>query len=181
MQTDFMFQLTQIEWVNLKSQIVSSSWGGLRRTPFTFTEQGFDISLFVGSGGVVDGQWRQSGNDTRTFDPVDQARTTKYAIRKYVEADPRWRNSSRRRVRWAHLVALPNTDLHDDFSMPDCPRWAVHGTGDIADLASRLHDVAVRQETRTVPPSPGDVDLIVEILNGRHLPVLDISAEGRAR
>jgi hypothetical protein len=65
--------------------------------------------------------------------------------------------------------------------MPDCPRWAVHGNGDIADLASRLHDVVVRQETRNVPPSPGDVDLIVEILNGRHLPVLDISAEGRAR
>ncbi len=139
------------------------------------------VEVKGGSVGVVDGQWRQSGNDTRTFDPVDQARTTKYAIRKYVEADPRWRNSSRRRVRWAHSVALPNTDLHDDFSMPDCPRWAVHGNGDIADLASRLHDVVVRQETRNVPPSPDDVDLIVEILNGRHLPVLDISAEGRAR
>ena len=139
------------------------------------------IEVKGGSVGVVDGQWRQSGNDTRTFDPVDQARTTKYAIRKYVEADPRWRNSSRRRVRWAHSVALPNTELHDDFSMPDCPRWAVHGVGDIADLASRLHDVVVRQETRNVPPSADDVDLIVEILNGRHLPVLDISAEGRAR
>ena len=139
------------------------------------------VEVKGGSVGVVDGQWRQSGNDTRTFDPVDQARTTKYAIRKYVEADPRWRNSSRRRIRWAHSVALPDTDLHDDFSMPDCPRWAVHGNGDIADLASRLHDVVVRQETRNVPPSPDDVDLIVEILNGRHLPVLDISAEGRAR
>lgn len=139
------------------------------------------IEVKGGSVGVVDGQWRQSGNDTRTFDPVDQARTAKYAIRKYVEADPRWRNSSRRRIRWAHSVALPNTDLHDDFSMPDCPRWAVHGNGDIADLASRLHDVVVRQETRNVPPSPDDVDLIVEILNGRHLPALGISAEGRAR
>ena len=139
------------------------------------------IEVKGGSVGVVDGQWRQSGNDTRTFDPVDQARATKYAIRKYVEADPRWRNSSRRRIRWAHSVALPNTELHDDFSMPDCPRWAVHGNGDIADLASRLHDVVVRQETRNVPPSPDDVDLIVEILNGRHLPVLDVSAEGRAR
>jgi len=38
--SDFMFQLTQIEWVNLKSQIVTSSWGGLRRTPYAFTEQG---------------------------------------------------------------------------------------------------------------------------------------------
>ena len=38
---DFMFQLTQAEWHNLKSQIVISSWGGLRRaTPYAFTEQG---------------------------------------------------------------------------------------------------------------------------------------------
>jgi hypothetical protein len=139
------------------------------------------IEVKGGSVGVVGGEWRQSGNDTRTFDPVDQARTTKYAIRKYVESDPRWRDSSRRRIRWAHSVALPNTELHDDFSMPDCPRWAAHGRGDIADLAGRLQDVVVRQETRNVPPSADDVDLIVEILHGRHLPVFDISADAQAR
>ena len=39
--TDFMFQLTQEEFDNLKSQIVISSWGGLRRSiPYAFTEQG---------------------------------------------------------------------------------------------------------------------------------------------
>jgi len=139
------------------------------------------IEVKGGSVGVVDGQWRQSGNRTGNFDPVDQARTTKYAIRKYVETDPRWSGSSRPRIRWAHSVALPNTELHDDFSMPDCPRWAVHGKGDIADLAGRLQDVVVMQETSNVPPSADDVDLIVEILNGRHLPALDISAEARAR
>ena len=38
---DFMFQLTQEEFSNLKSQIVTSSWGGMRRsTPYAFTEQG---------------------------------------------------------------------------------------------------------------------------------------------
>jgi hypothetical protein len=38
---DFMFQLTDKEFENLKSQIVTSSWGGLRRaTPYAFTEQG---------------------------------------------------------------------------------------------------------------------------------------------
>jgi len=38
---DFMFQLTSNEFTNLKSQIVISSWGGLRRsTPYAFTEQG---------------------------------------------------------------------------------------------------------------------------------------------
>jgi len=37
---DFMFQLTQDEWNNLKSQIGTSSWGGIRKLTYTFTEQG---------------------------------------------------------------------------------------------------------------------------------------------
>ena len=38
---DFMFQLNKGEFSNLKSQIVISSWGGLRRArPFAFTEKG---------------------------------------------------------------------------------------------------------------------------------------------
>ncbi|MBI4846552.1 MAG: ORF6N domain-containing protein [Candidatus Omnitrophica bacterium] len=38
---DFMFQLTDKEYSNLKSQIVISSWGGARRAnPYAFTEQG---------------------------------------------------------------------------------------------------------------------------------------------
>ncbi|MCX6719537.1 MAG: ORF6N domain-containing protein, partial [Candidatus Staskawiczbacteria bacterium] len=37
---DFMFQLTKSEFENLKSQIVTSSWGGTRKLPFVFTEQG---------------------------------------------------------------------------------------------------------------------------------------------
>jgi len=38
---DFMFQLSKKEFENLKSQIVTSSWGGARRSqPYAFTEQG---------------------------------------------------------------------------------------------------------------------------------------------
>jgi len=37
---DFIFQLTRQEVTNLKSQIVISSWGGRRFTPYAFTEQG---------------------------------------------------------------------------------------------------------------------------------------------
>lgn len=37
---DFMFQLTPEEANNLKSQFVTSSWGGARSTPYAFTEQG---------------------------------------------------------------------------------------------------------------------------------------------
>ena len=39
--SDFMFQLTEKEFDNLKSQFVTSSWGGMRRSrPYAFTEQG---------------------------------------------------------------------------------------------------------------------------------------------
>ena len=38
---DFMFQLSQEEFADLKSQIVTSSWGDLRwAAPYAFTEQG---------------------------------------------------------------------------------------------------------------------------------------------
>lgn len=38
---DFMFQLSVDEYKNLKSQNVTSSWGGVRRAmPYAFTEQG---------------------------------------------------------------------------------------------------------------------------------------------
>jgi hypothetical protein len=38
---DFMFQLSDKEFESLKSQIVISSWGGMRRAnPYAFTEQG---------------------------------------------------------------------------------------------------------------------------------------------
>jgi hypothetical protein len=44
---DFMFQLTDTEWENLRSQFVTSrqpaqkaSWGGRRIPPYVFTEQG---------------------------------------------------------------------------------------------------------------------------------------------
>lgn len=37
---DFMFQLRDDEAANLKSQLVISSWGGMRAAPYAFTEQG---------------------------------------------------------------------------------------------------------------------------------------------
>jgi hypothetical protein len=40
---DFMFQLIEDEFSNLRSQIVTSSWGGKRYMPFAFTEQGVSM------------------------------------------------------------------------------------------------------------------------------------------
>jgi hypothetical protein len=38
--SDFMFRLTPTEIKNLRFQIGTSSWGGLRYLPYAFTEQG---------------------------------------------------------------------------------------------------------------------------------------------
>ena len=38
--SDFMFQLSSDEWLHLKSQNATSSWGGNRKLPFVFTEHG---------------------------------------------------------------------------------------------------------------------------------------------
>jgi len=35
-----MFQLSEDEFTNLKSQIATSSWGGRRKRPYVFTEHG---------------------------------------------------------------------------------------------------------------------------------------------
>ncbi len=37
---NFMFQLNEVEYENLKSQNATSSWGGSRKLPFAFTEHG---------------------------------------------------------------------------------------------------------------------------------------------
>lgn len=38
--SDFMFQLSNEEWDFLKSQFATSSWGGVRKLPYAFTEHG---------------------------------------------------------------------------------------------------------------------------------------------
>jgi hypothetical protein len=51
---DFMFQLTDRELTILRSQIVTSSWGGRRVPPYAFTEQGVAmLSAVLKSPGAV--------------------------------------------------------------------------------------------------------------------------------
>ena len=40
---DFMFQLTKPEFDKLRSQVVTSTWGGRRYPPYAFTEQGVSM------------------------------------------------------------------------------------------------------------------------------------------
>lgn len=127
--------------------------------------------------------WHQTltSGRVRRIDAVGQARDSKYALRTYVESDPRWKHSSRSRIVWAHAVVAPFSDFADDFEAPDCPRWTVHGRGDLADLAGRLADTARRQVTHNRPPTDDDVHLIAEILAGRSFGARDVNAEAEER
>ena len=166
---------------------------GLRLTDETKDHEADLVLLLPGEGVVVvevkggscsrDAQgrwWTTSGHGRRRIDPVRQARQTRYAIRDYVERDPRWRDSSRTRIRWSHAVVMPYTAIDDDFDTPDCPRWMIQGRGDQGDLADRLRAIPARASDKRAP-TDDDVRLIVEILRGRRLPVEDVTAEADER
>jgi hypothetical protein len=53
--SDFMFQLNENEFKNLMSQNAISSWGGVRKLPYVFTEQGvYMLATVLKSGIAVD-------------------------------------------------------------------------------------------------------------------------------
>ena len=61
---DFMFQLTQDEWENLRCKNFTSSWGGSRYLPLVFTEQGVYMLMTVLRGELAT---KQSRALIRTF------------------------------------------------------------------------------------------------------------------
>ena len=129
-----------------------------------------------------DGRWRQGrGRRAKMIDPVRQAMRGKFALRDLVEADPRWRDSSRTRVRWGHAVVLTGTRVPDDFRHPQCPRWLVSDLGDLPHLARRIGDVVLRQERDLRLPDAGDVELVREILQGRGFPPRGVSGDADER
>ena len=71
---------------------------------------------------AADQWWQSTSSGDRQIDPVRQVIGAQYAVRAYVENDPRWQSASARRVRWAHAVAVPATRLSDDFATPALPR-----------------------------------------------------------
>ncbi|TWP35222.1 nuclease-related domain-containing DEAD/DEAH box helicase [Leekyejoonella antrihumi] len=135
-------------------------------------------SVFVGTD---QRWWQRTSHGDRCIRPVDQVRESRYALRHYVEQDPRWRQRAHGRVRWAHTVVVPYTLLAEDFATPDCPRWMVQGREDQEHLGERVGAVPLRQEHGCRVPTEDDVSLILEILQGRSLPAYDITAEAMER
>jgi len=112
--------------------------------------------------------WRQTGGGARRKEihPARQARRAKYALRGYLDADPRWR---KRRVRFAHLVVFPTSRVAADVNPTDCPRWMVVDADQLDDLSAIVHTTLVVQESENPLASQGDVVDAVEILTGRPL------------
>lgn len=118
---------------------------------------------------VEDGRWWQAGRSgPHEIRPVEQARENRYVLRDWVEESAAW--AGRRRVRWAHGIVLPGTDLDPRFAMPDCAREMVIDAGDLVDIASRLRTLLdTRDDNRDVPD--GEAMLAIHAsLQGRFTP-----------
>ena len=125
------------------------------------------------------GWWTRSSEGQRRIHPVDQARDAKYALREYVERDPRW--GSRPHVVWAHGVVTPYSAFPQDFEVPELPRWALHDRDDLTTLAGRVRQHAWGLSHHHSPPNHDDVDAVVEILAGRAHTTYDVNAEAAER
>ena len=114
---------------------------------FIVAIEGAGIACLEVKGGEVwhDGNswWQRRRKKNVRISPVRQAREACYALRDFVERDPRW---TRGRLRWDHIVVLPHTDVPQDFALPDCPRWKVVDRTQLPSLGRRLRNVLVNQE-----------------------------------
>ena len=120
-------------------------------------------------------QWlqRSRSGHVKVIDPVRQVRQARYALRSFVEADPRWTQG---RPRWNHVVVFPNSEFSEGFALPECPRWMVMDRDEIGQLGARLRAVALNQETEL--PLLGDIAMaqLTAALAGRGLPQRDVVA-----
>lgn len=146
---------------------------------FVVLLEGAGIVCIEVKGGEVwhDGaKWLQRNRKNgraKTIDPVRQVREARYALRSFIEADPRW---TQPRPRWNHVVVLPNSEVPQGFGLPECPRWMViDRTGD-KDLAQYLRAVALTQKTHLPLLSNTAIEQLRAALGGRGLPQRDVVA-----
>jgi len=72
--SDFMFQLTEDEYVILRSQIATSSWGGRRYLPYVFTRNGANmVSAILKSSVAI----QRSIQIMRAFSTLEEIMTKK--------------------------------------------------------------------------------------------------------
>ncbi|MYR07780.1 ATP-binding domain-containing protein [Gordonia sp. SID5947] len=139
---------------------------------------GAGIACLEIKGGEVwhqDGSWWQAraGQPPKPIDPVEQSREACYALREYVELDPRWTQG---RLRWDHMVVLPHSEVPRDFSLPDCPRWKIIDRTQLEQLMPLARSVLLRQENDVPAIDATGMDQLRTTLSGRGLPQRDVVA-----
>lgn len=151
-----------------------------------------DIAVVFADGGVVvaevkgsqvwcadDAWWIERRGRTERIDPVGQARNAQYALRAWLEQDPRWRG--RPAIRWGHAVVLPYTKVDDSFALLDAQRWQVAGRDDLDHLAGFLRDIVLRQTNQKRLLDLDDAHVLLDVLGGRGLPQRDLIGESAER
>jgi hypothetical protein len=121
---------------------------------------------------------RRQGKDVRIA-PVDQVRSAKHALKRYVEQHPR--GGVTRRVGWGHGLVTVCSPFDADFDVPELPRWALHDRDDQAALGERVRTNASRMLHGQRPPTHDDVEVIADILTGRFATPYDVNAESDDR
>ncbi|KRF37846.1 nuclease-related domain-containing DEAD/DEAH box helicase [Nocardioides sp. Soil805] len=123
--------------------------------------------------------WIQRRGAHRRITPVDQVRTAKHALKRYVEQHPD--GGLARRVGWGHGLVTPYSAFAPDFTVPELPRWALHDKDDLSALADRARDNAHALLHGQRPPTHDDVEAIADILTGRFAAPYDVNAESDDR
>ena len=145
---------------------------------FVVAIEGAGIVCVEVKGGEVthNGQaWLQRlhSGQIKTIDPVRQVRQGRYALRDFIEKDPRWTQG---RVRWNHVVVLPNSQFAPDFALADCPRWMVIDRDDFPNVVALIRDIAHHQEEELPLLTAKGIDELRTALGGRGLPQRDVVA-----
>ncbi|MFN8043049.1 MAG: NERD domain-containing protein [Mycobacterium sp.] len=145
---------------------------------FVVAIEGAGIVCVEVKGGEVwhdDNKWWQKsrGGHVKEIEPVRQARDACYALRGFIEADPRWTQG---RLRWDHIVVLPNSDVPQHFALPECPRWKVIDRDDLPALTDSLRDLLLKQEIGRPPLTSTGIHQLRSALSGRGLPQRDVVA-----
>ncbi len=121
----------------------------------------------------VDWRQRSRGGKAKIIDPVRQVRQARYALRDFIESDPRWTQA---RPRWNHVVVLTQSEVPDGFALSDCPRWMVIDRNEIGSLAEKLRHIALSQEADLPLLSAVASEQLQAALGGRGLPQRDVVA-----
>ena len=149
---------------------------------FVVAIEGAGIVCLEVKGGDVwhdgDTWWQRRRGHDHKIDPVRQAREACYALREFIEKDDRWTQG---RLRWDHVVVLPNAEIADDFALPECPRWKVIDRNDLPDARrqAEARPRSDRSSTARLLTQQG-IEQLSTALSGRGLPQRSVVARALA-